>query len=455
MEQNLLHKELFNIMTNPNELRAERHDYFQAAEKILQQAKTDKKDLAGSQLEEYNSLIAKMKALDKQIASMDKLGAAGHKVDYGAMLGGSATAANEPAWVDARTGQPVAVLKPEQRMSDLVTSDAFGEQPLSMGAYLRGIVTGKWHGAERELRAMNEGTLGSGGYLIPTPLSSQIIDRVRNQAVLIRAGARTVGMESSTLSMARVAASGGDITPGWHTEAASITSSDMAFEKVTFTAQTLAALTTMSVELFEDAANLDGLLIDSVSKVLAIELDRAGLLGTGTPPQPKGLINQTGVVTDNTTFTTNGSVISASAPTGAPAWDWLSKQISALWSVNENPNAAIYSARTAGELDLLRASTGAVLPPPGSVADLQRLYTNSILNTMTQGSSNTASCAFVGDFTQAMIGMRTGLVVEVSRYANVGATSLFSTMQIGIRCYLRADFQVARPGAFRVVTGIL
>lgn len=440
-------------MPNVNEVKATRGDYVAAAEKLVQQARAGQKDLAGSQLEEYDNLIAKIKVLDSQIESMEKHLSVRNP---GSMYGGTetATVADEPTWVDARSGQPVAVLRPDQRMSDLVTPEACGEPPLSVGAYLKGIITGKWHGAERELRAMNEGTLGSGGYLLPSPLSSQIIDRVRNAAVMIKAGARTVAMENSTLGMARVAASGGDITPAWHTEAAAITGSDMTFEKVTFTAQTLAAIATMSVELFEDT-NVDTVVMDAIAKVLAIELDRACLLGTGVAPQPKGLINQAGVVTDSTTFTTNGSVISASAPAGAPAWDWLSKQISALWSVNEVPNAAIYSARTAGELDLLRATTGAVLPPPGSVADIQRLYTNSILNTMTQGSANTASCAFVGNFDQAMIGVRQGLVLEVSRYANVGATSLFSTLQIGIRVYLRADFQLARPGAFRVVTGIL
>jgi len=42
----------------------------------------------------------------------------------------------------------------------------------------------------------------------------------------------------------------------------------------------------------------------------------------------------------------------------------------------------------------------------------------------------------------------------VSRVANAGATSMFSTLGVAIRAYLRADFQLARPGAFRVVTGI-
>jgi len=352
------------------------------------------------------------------------------------------------AWIDPVSGKTIRVLKPEDKFAEDATVNG---EPLSVGKCLRGIVTGKWDHAEAERKAMTENTLGSGGYLLPSPLSSQIIDRVRNAAQVIRAGAITVPMDSATLAMARVT---GDPTAAWHSENGTIASSEPTFDRVTFTAQTLASLATMSVELFEDVANLDSLVTNIIGKVLALELDRACLLGTGTAPQPKGIANQTGVVIDNTTFTANGSVISASAPTGAVAWDWLSKQISALWSVNENPNAVIYAPRTAGELDLLRATTGQVLPPPGSVANIQRLFTNQIPINQTQGTNNDCSSAFVGDFSAAMVGMRRDVVVEVSRFANVGATSLFSTLGVGIRAYLRADFQVARPGAFRVVTGI-
>ncbi len=351
-------------------------------------------------------------------------------------------------WFDPHTGKIIRVLKPEERMADLVDS----AEPLSLGKTLRGLATGRWDGAGAERQAvMNEGTSGAGGFLLPSPLSASIIDRARNLAVVSRAGAITVPMDNATLGIARIAA---DPSCGWHSENGAISASDLTFEKVTFTAQTLAALATMSVELFEDASNIDAVATDVIGKVLALELDRACLRGSGTAPEPKGIRNQTGVTVDNTMFGTNGSVISATAPTGAVAWDWASKQISALWGVNENPNAVIYSPRTAGELDLLRASTGEALPPPGSVAALQRLFTNQIPNTLTQGTNSDCSEAYVGDFSQALIGMRREVVVEVSRIANVGATSMFSTLGVAIRAYLRADFQLARPGAFRVVTGI-
>jgi HK97 family phage major capsid protein len=435
---------------NVNELKAERHDHVQAAEKLVDAARKSGKDLSGVELAEYNGMVARIREIDSLVAKSEAFSKSTGGIIPSVPVVTMPGATKESGWVDPKTGNPVAVLTPEQRMSDLVVP-ALYDEPLSFGAYLRGIVTGKWTGAEREMKAMNEGTLGSGGYLLPSPLSTQIIDKVRNAAVMFKAGALTIPMETQTLGIARIA---GDVTPMWHTEAATITASDMSFERVVFTAQTLAAICSMSVELFEDASNLDVIVSDAIAKVLAIELDRACLRGSGTAPELKGIRNQTSVVVDNTTFTTNGSAISTTTPTGAVAWDWLSKQVSGMWGVNENPNAAIYSARTAGELDLLRASTGEVLPPPGSVSKLQLLFTNSIPNNLTQGSNTDCSEAYVGDFSKALIGMRTGLVLEISRYANVGSTSLFSTMQVGIRAYLRADFQVARPAAFRVVTGI-
>jgi HK97 family phage major capsid protein len=210
----------------------------------------------------------------------------------------------------------------------------------------------------------------------------------------------------------------------------------------------------LSIEVLEDASNIDQIVSDSLGKVLALELDRACLRGSGTPPELKGIRFQTGVNIDSTTFTTDGSVISNAAPTGAVAHIWLAKMIAAMWAVNESPSAVIWHPRTGGEMDQLVDSTGQPLRELPSESRLLKLQTAAIPINLTQGTSVDASEATLGDFRAAMIGLRTSLVVEVSRIGNVGATSLFTTMQAGIRAYLRADFQLARPAAFRVVAGI-
>lgn len=349
-----------------------------------------------------------------------------------------------------KDGAEVKVLKPDQKLGALFPAARPSEQ-LSFGKYLRGIVTGDWRGATAEQKAMSEGVLAGGGYLVPSPLSASVIDRARNVAQVVRAGAVTIPMLAQTLAIARVT---GDPTAAWHAEAAAIAGSDLTFDRVTFTAQTLAAAALLSVELAEDAANADSVIADTLGLVLGLELDRAAMRGSGTPPEPKGIRFQTGVGVDTTTFGANGSAISGTTPTGAVAWDWLSKAIYAVRGLNEYPNAVLYSERTGGELDLLRASTGEPLAAPASVAAIRQLSTNAIINTVTQGTSTDCSSAYVGDFSKLMIGMRTELQIEVSRAATVGAVSAWNTLQVGIRAYLRADIQLARPAAFRVVEGI-
>src|ERR1022692_1468421 len=133
---------------NLNELRASRHDSFSAADKLVKAARESGKDLAGADLEQYQGHIAEMKNLDGLIAKCQQIGSSAQSAHF--RVGGETQTANESEWVDPRSGQPIQVLRPDQRMVDLVAPQAHGD-PLSLGKYLRGVVTGKWDGAHREM----------------------------------------------------------------------------------------------------------------------------------------------------------------------------------------------------------------------------------------------------------------------------------------------------------------
>jgi HK97 family phage major capsid protein len=120
---------------------------------------------------------------------------------------------------------------------------------------------------------MAEGAVGTGGAMLPMPLSAQVIDRARNTAAVFRAGARTVPMEGQTLTLPRWVA---DPTAVWHTENAVISSSDPTLEAVQLKAQTLTGLVTLSRELLEDT-NVDAELVRIFAEVFALKLDQAAL----------------------------------------------------------------------------------------------------------------------------------------------------------------------------------
>jgi HK97 family phage major capsid protein len=105
---------------------------------------------------------------------------------------------------------------------------------------------------------------------------------------------------------------------------------------------------------------------------------------------------------------------------------------------------------------LLRASTGIFLPPPPSVEALQRLSTNAVSTTRTQGtSSGVASNAYVGNFHELLFGIRNGLALEISRQAADSTSSAFANRQVFVRVYGRYDVALTHPAAFRVIEGIL
>ncbi len=259
----------------------------------------------------------------------------------------------------------------------------------------------------------------------------------------MRAGAVTVPMATATVKLARQTS---DVTGGWYSEAAAITASDAAFDSVTFTARKLGALVVVNNELLEDSEGLDAVIEQSIASALALKLDLAALVGSGSAPEPRGIQN-----------TTNVQTVTG---VGTPAsWDKFIEAIFKLRQVNYNPDAVIYSARTGESLAKLKtgiASDNTPLQMPADIAALLKLTSNQIPNNLGVGANE--SLAFVGQWNQVAIGMRRNITVEVAREGayDVSGTvySAFQKDQTLIRATLRADVQVLQPTAFCLMSGI-
>jgi HK97 family phage major capsid protein len=300
---------------------------------------------------------------------------------------------------------------------------------------LRGQATGNWDGAEHE-RALAEATVGAGGALVPAPLSARVIDLMRARTVVLRAGGVTVPMTSQTLALARLTGEG---TPAWKTEGANITAADLTFDRVTFTARTLVRRVDLSVELFEDAdPSSEDVIARSFAGQMAVELDRAALIGTGTPPEPRGVLNQSGITT--TTHGANGATITN--------YDFWLDAIGAVRAAGFEPNAHVQAPRSSTSLSKLKeATTNAYLAPPAGL--LPTFTTRSIPITLTTGTSTDTSYVFTAQWDQLMVGIRTDFTLRL-----LGERFLADTLSYSFVAYLRADVQLAQPTAFVVDTGV-
>jgi HK97 family phage major capsid protein len=407
-----------------DQLREQRAAVRTAGDTILTRAAEGARDLTPEELADHGARTTEARELDDRIEAL--------LADQVAELRAAQVRQSAP---DVPTDP---ILTREQSVHDwLQARGAFGQadQPLSFDRYLRGIATARWDGAEHE-RALAEATVGAGGALVPSPLSSRVIDLARNQTRVFQAGAVTVPMTSQTLAVPRLLTEG---SPAWKSEGASITAADMTFDRVTFTARTLVRLIQLSVELFEDAdPSSEGIIARSFAGQMALEIDRVALLGSGTAPEPRGVLNQSGITT--TAHGANGSAITN--------YDWFIDAKGAVLANNFDPNAHIVAPRTVTSLGKLKeATTNAYMAAPPSM--LPVLVTKQLPINLTVGTSTDASYIFTGQWDQLMVGMRTDFNLRF-----LGERYLADSLTYAFLAYLRADVQLAQPAAFVVDTGV-
>lgn len=144
---------------------------------------------------------------------------------------------------------------------------------------------------KKALSWLNELT---GGAIVAPPEMGELIELLRNKEALVNAGARVVPLPpQGRLKYPRQTSAS---TTYWVGENAPIPESIIGTGEVTLQAKKLAVLIKAPNELIRFASPAaEALLRDDMTKSLALGLDLAGLQGTGTDTQPRGIINMPGI----------------------------------------------------------------------------------------------------------------------------------------------------------------
>lgn len=264
------------------------------------------------------------------------------------------------------------------------------KEDLSLGRTLRGIVTGNWVGEELEQRAMSVGDATLGGFTVHEAIGDRMIDLARAQAVTIRAGAQTIPMETAEMVFPRLTA---DPSTEWLAENAAGTFSDLTFGSVRLRARTLSCMVRGSIELFEDSQGIEQFVEETLSKALALELDRVVLRGSGGDSEPVGVVNTAGVLNIAKGATTIG------------VFDDFSDAVEDLRSANvTGPLGCVYHPVIARSIDKAADTTNQPLQPPPSWGEVSKLTTTAIPANLGAGSDETE--IYLGDFSNVWIGMR-------------------------------------------------
>jgi HK97 family phage major capsid protein len=320
-------------------------------------------------------------------------------------------------------------LKPSESFTEAIGAE--NRKGLSFGRLVKGAVTGQWNGAEKEQRAMIEGSDSLGGFLVPSPLSARVIDKARAKSVCFRAGANTVPMKSDKLDFARVK---DDFTAYWRRENQAITASDMAFEKITLHARVLACLGKMSIEVLEDSENLESVVTNSLAQTIALGLDRALLRGDSQPgAEPNGFENWSDINT---------------IPVGG-ALTGYSDVLDGLQDIEEangdvSMAAIIMSPARKYDFAKMLSGEGMYLKPPKEWEPLKKLVTTQVED----------SKLYLGDYSQMYVGIRNELRVDFSKEAADTSDSAFAQMQVWVRAFMRADVVASHEDHFCLLSTI-
>ena len=204
-------------------------------------------------------------------------------------------------------------------------------------------------------------------------------------------------------------------------------------------AQTLITRTQGSAEIAEDTPNFGSQLAGVMTRAMAVELDRVGLIGSGSAPQPQGILGTSGInqvtsigaVTDYAEMLTGlRKLLDSNVPLEIASANAIMSP--GTWLSYENLTTGISGDKTK-------------LTRPASLEATRFLVTSNGLDT----GSPLTSTIFLGNFRDLVLGIRREASIEVVKTTNYPGNLLIDF--IG---YLRADFMIRRPLSFCTLEGV-
>lgn len=129
-----------------------------------------------------------------------------------------------------------------------------------------------------DLRAQEIGVNTAGGFLVPAPLETAIIN-LREMYGVFRRECRAIPMADSTLTIPRKTSG---LTANFTAESIAATESDLVFDNVGLVAKKLAVITRISSEMSEDAVvDIADMVAEAMAEAFALKEDQCGFSGTG------------------------------------------------------------------------------------------------------------------------------------------------------------------------------
>ena len=366
-------------------------------------SKHNMSDLAGE-------LVRGGKGIDEaRTAVLERMGSAQKPVkDNAADIGLSQAEARNFSFVRAinALAHPTDRRAQENARFEFEVSDATAKV---MGKESRGLMVP----AEVLRRDLVVGTATAGGNVVATDLlAANFIDLLRNKAVVMGLGTQMLTGLQGNIAIPRQT---GGATGYWVAESGAPTESQQAFDQVSMSPKTLGAFTDISRKLLlQSSVDIETFVRNDLATVLALEIDRAAIHGSGSSNQPTGILATSGI--GSVAGGTNGA---------APTWaniialeTEVAQDNADLGSLNYLTNTKV-RGKLKGTFTNSTYGEAPVFGQDGRMNGYNAAVTNMVSSTLTKGSaSGVCSAILFGNFADLIVGMWGSLDLMVDPYTS-------------------------------------
>lgn len=270
-------------------------------------------------------------------------------------------------------------------------------------------------------RDLTAGVPSAGGNLVANELlAGSFIELLRNRMAMMQAGVTMLTGLQGNISVPRQSSAA---TAYWVGEGGSPTESQQGIDQINMTPKTIGAFVDYSRRLLlQSSIDVEGMVRADIARVIALELDRAGIYGSGSANQPLGLVNTTGI--GSQTITNSGTFAEY---------------------IGMETDVAVANADAGAMRYIINATTRGALKSTSIVGTEARfVYEDDEINGYPVIVSNQlqSNDALFGDFSQFVVGMWSGLDLTVDPYAGATAGT------VRIIALQDVDYAVRQPGAF-------
>ena len=277
----------------------------------------------------------------------------------------------------------------------------------AMGKESRGLMVP----AEVLRRDLVVGTATAGGNVVATDLlAANFIDLLRNKAVVMGLGTQMLTGLQGNIAIPRQT---GGATGYWVAESGSPTEAQQAFDQVTMSPKTLGAFTDISRKLLlQSSIDIETFVRNDLATVLALEIDRAAIHGSGSSNQPTGILATSGI--GSVAGGTNGA---------APTWaniigleTEVAQDNADIGSLNYLTNSKV-RGKLKGTFTNSTYGEAPIFGLDGRMNGYNTAVTNMVSSTLTKGAaSGVCSAIIFGNFADLIVGMWGSLDLMVDPY---------------------------------------